>query len=770
MFQHEKTVSAVGALPRLHFLGIGGVGMAGVAFLLKRRGYAVSGCDRYQSPRTRWLEKSGIIVGTGHSPAHLADIDELIVTPAVQPAEPELAEARAKGLRIRRRGEVLADIVNATDGIAVCGTHGKTTTATFTAKLLHLLGDDPGWCIGGECGDMPVAAAGTGPLVVEADESDGTLALYRAKILVVTTMDYDHPEHFKTLEDYRACFAQAEAQAGDVIHAWEIDASDWPELESLVLGRHNVMNARAAIEVAIRRGYSRDQIAAVLPQALSTLPDRRFQTIWPIATSDALKADNDSIETVTKGINLHAEARRCGGCKKASVTVITDYAHHPAELACAVNMAAELHPKRLRVLFQPHRYSRTKALKDEFPTAFTAADEVVLIPVYPAFEKPILGGDIADLYVSFRKLQMRNDLWPQGLRLARSPEEAWKHVFLTRKPGDLIILAGAGDIINLAPRILSDMGTVPEKTKITPINLSKLSFYKTGGVSYGGGKPFYLGMGSNTWFSDCATDIEIVQAPKTMGTVPEKTMGTVPVETVPVETMGTVPTGLMGTVPAGLPGAQLLAFHPELAFMAGIPGTVGGWTKMNAGAFGDSFGNHLASVTLQDENGHTKTISAENCGFSYRHSNITDLIVSVTLKNMGTVPTVTGTVPMYPPGKNTGTVPTVTGTVPKNTGSAPTYPSSQSYLARRKKFPPRTCGSVFKNPSSDMPAGRLLEEVGAKQFRVGGAHVWQEHANVIVAGEGATSSDILALARLMAAAVRHRFGIALEPEVCGLGL
>ena len=185
--------------------------------------------------------------------------------------------------------------------------------------------------------------------------------------------------------------------------------------------------------------------------------------------------------------------------------------------------------------------------------------------------------------------------------------------------------------------------------------------------------------------------------------------------------------------------------------MAGITGTVGGWTKMNAGAFGDSFGNHLVSVTLQDENGHTKTIYAENCGFSYRHSNITDLIVSVTLKNMGTVPT-------------------VTGTVPQNTGSVPTYPSSQSYLARRKKFPPRTCGSVFKNPSSDMPAGRLLEEVGAKQFRVGGAYVWQEHANVIVAGEGATSSDILALARLMAASVRHRFGIALEPEVCGLSL
>ena len=683
--------------------------MAGVAYLLKQRGYRVSGCDKYATSRTEWLERCGIAVAIGHDPSHLADADELVVTPAVPSNEPELSEAVAVQMPIRRRGAVLAALVNATDGIAICGTHGKTTTAVFTAKLLHLLGDDPGWCIGGECGEWPVAAAGTGPLVVEADESDGTLALYHAKTLVVTTMDYDHPEHFKTVDDYRACFAQAEAQSGNVIHAWELNVDDWPELETLVLGRHNALNARAAIEVALRRGHTREQIAAVLPQALSSLPDPRFQTIWPPPP--------------------HLP------------TIVTDYAHHPAELACAVGMAAALKPTRLRVLFQPHRYSRTKALKDEFPAAFAAADEVVLIPVYPAFEKPILGGDIADLYVSFRAVQTENGYWPQGLRLARSAEEAWKHVFLTLEPGDLILLAGAGDIINLTPRILSDMGTVPDnmgtvpdnmgtvpdnmgtvpkKVRKEPKNLSTFSFYKTGGVTYGGGERFYLGMGSNVWFSDCATDIELITAPKTLD---QALLGTVP-----------LPSHL-STFPAGLPGSQLLSDHPELAFMAGFPGTVGGWTKMNAGAFGDSFGNHLESVFVQDENGVIRRIPVEECGFSYRHSNISGLIVAV--------------VPM----QHAGTVP---------------MPSVGDYLAKRKKFPPRTCGSVFKNPSPDRPAGRLLEEAGAKELRVGGAYVWQEHANVIVAGEGATSSDILALARLMAAAVFHRFGIALQPEVCGL--
>ena len=155
---------------------------------------------------------------------------------------------------------------------------------------------------------------------------------------------------------------------------------------------------------------------------------------------------------------------------------------------------------------------------------------------------------------------------------------------------------------------------------------------------------------------------------------------------------------------------------------------------MNAGAFGDSFGNHVESVEVVLADGTVRTIPAADCGFAYRRSAIPGLITSVTLK-------------------------------PVPTGGAATRPAD--FLARRKAFPPRTCGSVFKNPP-EAPAGKLLEESGCKSLRVGGAYVWQEHANVIVAGEGCTSSDILALARLMAARVQTRFGIVLEPEIRGL--
>lgn len=687
-------------MKRIHFMGIGGVGMAGLAFLLHRAGHIVTGCDKYASDRTRWLEANGMPVALGHGPGHLAQVDELIVTPAVPSTAPELQAARAAGIPVRYRGAVLAELVNAADGIAVCGTHGKTTTSTFATKLLRALGDAPAWCIGGETGTMPVAgagtdplaSAGTDPLVVEADESDGTLALYHPRVLVLNAVDFDHLEHFASPEAYFDCYRAAVRNTTDTVvvcadhpralalardartdgtrlvtfgfaPSADVPSAAWPQLGSLVLGRHNVLNALAAIAVAQARGHSVDAIAAALPDALAELPDRRFQTV----------------------------ARIPGATPRDEVRVVTDYAHHPAELRCAVDMARACAPRRLRVLFQPHRYSRTRALLDEFPPAFAAADDVVLIPVYAAFEAPLPGGDIADLYRAFRAARPAT----QAPLLARSAEEAWRHVFLTAEPGDLILLAGAGDIVNLLPRVRQDLATCPMPFASTRswCPLAPLSFFRTGGATCGGGRRVIVGMGSNTWFSDCADDAEIVQ-------------------------------------PMLPPGASILSSHPELAFMAGIPGSLGGWIKMNAGAFGHSISERIRRVKV-DGTWHDR----DACGFSYRHSNIEGLIEDVEF---------------LPP------------------DSATTTGSCADFLARRKKFPPRTCGSVFKNPAPEMPAGRLLEAAGAKALQVGGARVWSEHANVIVADDDCTSSDILALARLMARAVLFSSGVRLEPEIRGL--
>ena len=639
---------------RIHLIGIGGVGMAGLAVLLKARGHEVSGCDLKATPRTRWLESQGIPVFVGHSPDHLKGADEVIVTPAVARDNPE----RQACVNPRFRGEVLAELVNSTDGIAVCGSHGKTTTATWIAKLLQALGESVSWCIGGETGAFPVAhAAASGPLVVEADESDGTLALYRAKTLVVNKCEYDHPDHFKTEADYFACYETAKRNAETVIESESLDCSMVRTFEcSNGLPEHNLKNMRAAVEVALRRGHAMTDIAKALPQIVAKLPDRRFERVWPQSNNQTVEQPNNLL-------------------------VYTDYAHHPTEMACAVGMARQICRGTLRVLFQPHRYSRTKALLRDFPAAFEGADEVVLCPTYAAFEQPVEGGDIADLYRACRE-RFNAETRRRGkvsLFLSRSCDEAWEHAFNSMREGDLTLLLGAGDIINLVPQIHRDLDSASLRlcaSNPTP-RLRKI----------------WIGQGSNTWKSDMNLSVEYV-----------KTSG-----------------------PAGAPGASL-----GIPWMAGIPGTVGGWIKMNAGAFGHSISEVLAEVKVDG-----RWLPASACGFSYRHSDITGEIQDFKLNS------------------NYSAV------------RLPTSPSAEAYLAKRKKFPAGTYGSFFKNPEGDF-AGRLLEAAGAKELRVGGASVWSEHANVIVRGEGATASDVIALARLMRNRVFFRFGVRLEPEVQGI--
>ena len=639
---------------KIHLIGIGGVGMAGLAVLLKARGHEVSGCDLKATPRTRWLESQGIPVFVGHSPDHLKDADEVIVTPAVARDNPE----RQACVNPRFRGEVLAELVNSTDGIAVCGSHGKTTTATWIAKLLQALGESVSWCIGGETGAFPVAhAAASGPLVVEADESDGTLALYRAKTLVVNKCEYDHPDHFKTEADYFACYETAKRNAETVIESESLDCSMVRTFEgSNGLPEHNLKNMRAAVEVALRRGHAMTDIAKALPQIVAKLPDRRFERVWP-------QSNNQTVE------------------RSNHLLVYTDYAHHPTEMACAVGMARQICRGTLRVLFQPHRYSRTKALLRDFPAAFEGADEVVLCPTYAAFEQPVEGGDIADLYRACRErfnaeTRRRGEV---SLFLSRSCDEAWEHALNSMREGDLTLLLGAGDIINLVPQIHRD--------------LDSASLRLCAGNPTPRLRKIWIGQGSNTWKSDLNLSVEYV-----------KTSG-----------------------PAGAPGASL-----GIPWMAGIPGTVGGWIKMNAGAFGHSISEVLAEVKVDG-----RWLSASACGFSYRHSDITGEIQDFKLNS------------------NYSAV------------RLPTSPSAEAYLAKRKKFPAGTYGSFFKNPEGDF-AGRLLEAAGAKELRVGGASVWSEHANVIVRGEGATASDVIALARLMRNRVFFRFGVRLEPEVQGI--
>lgn len=434
---------------RVHLMGVGGIGMAGVARLLAARGAIVTGCDA-GAPRTlAWLRSCGIPATTGHAPAHLDGIDWAVFSPALQPGHPERVAAVNKGIPLYRRGQVLPVLAESWKTVAVSGTHGKTTTSSMIAHVLRTCGADPSWCIGGE---LPPdgAPAGIGQsdwLAIEADESDGTLAHYAPEIAVITNVEFDHMEHFDSQEAMVACFrafarqakavvycaddpeaARIGAVAGGVSYGFAAGADFRPEIREVgpagtqftlrgtavalpLPGRHNVLNAAAALAACRRCGIALPAAAAAL--ARFALPKRRFELV--------------------------AEAR--------GIRIVADYAHHPTEIRALVAAAKQAGAERIWAVFQPHRYTRTLALGADFPPSFAGVEGVILAPVYAASEPPLEGGTSEDLLKHFwRQGNPPTELAPNLAAAAESVAARWK-------AGDWVLVVGAGDVEDVGPML-----------------------------------------------------------------------------------------------------------------------------------------------------------------------------------------------------------------------------------------------------------------------------------------------------------------------------
>jgi UDP-N-acetylmuramate--alanine ligase len=398
---------------RIHMIGIGGIGMAGLALLLKERGHRVSGCDEQENRQTAWLRANGISVLSGHHPAHLTDADWVIRTTAVPDDHPEVLNA---AVPVSRRGEVLPALLRDRFTIAVSGTHGKTTTTSMIAQILGC-----GYCIGGEVDGFDGVAKDGEIMVVEADESDGTIVNYHPDIAVITNIEYDHMEHHASVEAFENCFKTfiantrqkvvycAEDPAASRLCAgnpktipYGLQVSHFKFQVSLP-GRHNQLNACAALEVS-----KHWKTEAEIFQALEKIKPvrRRFERVF-----------------------------------EGAYTVISDYAHHPTEIRTLVQTAQEtLKPTRLLGVFQPHRYTRTKALLDDFPPAFQGLDKLWLLPVYAASEKPLAGGTSEDL---FRKFPAAGK--PE-VKSFQTLEETWQDVQRELRAGDALLIIGAGDV------------------------------------------------------------------------------------------------------------------------------------------------------------------------------------------------------------------------------------------------------------------------------------------------------------------------------------
>ena len=443
-----------------HLVGVGGAGMSGIARILLARGARVSGSDAKDSVTLRALTALGATVTVGHDAANVPeDAEVVVVSTAIRPSNAEVVAARERGVPVIPRAAALAALMEGHRGVAVAGTHGKTTTTSMVTVALQACGVDPSFAIGGDLNEAGSNAHhGTGDVfVAEADESDGSFLRYSPSIAVVTNVEPDHLDHYGDAAAYHRAFGDFAARADDLLVVCADDAGavaaaatasarvttygTSPDadlrIDSVVLtgarssfelvdrgrrlgvfwlsvpGRHNVLNAAAAIAVCLGLGVPMTQVRAGLQSFGGAR--RRF------------------------------EARGLAG----GVRVYDDYAHHPTELAATITAARTVAGNgRLVVAFQPHLYSRTQAFATEFGEALGLADEVVVMEVYAAREDPIAG-------VSGRLVAAAVPLPAERVVFEPSWSAVAAQLVARARPGDVILTLGAGDVTQLAPEVLA---------------------------------------------------------------------------------------------------------------------------------------------------------------------------------------------------------------------------------------------------------------------------------------------------------------------------
>jgi UDP-N-acetylmuramate--alanine ligase len=432
---------------RLHFIGIGGAGMSGLALVCARLGATVTGSDRSDSSYMERLRQAGLDPAVGHDAANLPEGAEVVVSTAIGADNPELALARERGIEPIHRGALLAQLCGEKRLIAVAGTHGKTTTTAMAVWALRAIGADPAFFVGGEVpgvGEAGAAAnAGWGEgewVVAEADESDASFLELAPEIAVVTNVELDHHARWGSLAELHQAFRRflGPARAAVLPAAGDLDAlagtgerldfdSDSPgpaDLGLAVPGRHNRENARAALAAIELAGLD----ATAAATALESFP----------------------------GVRRRLELKGARG----GTRIYDDYAHHPTEVRAALSALRELGPEHLIAVFQPHLYSRTKALGEEFGAALALADEVAVLDVYPAREEPV--GELAGIsglgvaQAAAERMGGRPVWWLPDAETARRALAERLDRNGDRSDGAVLVTIGAGDIFKLGESLVGE--------------------------------------------------------------------------------------------------------------------------------------------------------------------------------------------------------------------------------------------------------------------------------------------------------------------------
>ena len=744
---------------RIHLIGVAGAGMSGLARMLLEMGHLVSGCDRVTSIETERLQQAGLMFSCPHNPNAVKDAEVVIYSSAIREDNVALHAARENGSLCLRRAECLAAILNNKKGVVVAGTHGKTTTSSLTAHLLREGRLRPCHYVGAE---IPVLGANahwnadSEYLIAEGDESDGTLVNYIPEHSIVLNIEAEHLDFYRDLDHIKSVFDRLCSQTRGKIFYCKSDpgAADvcgkYPN--SVSYGWQDA--DYTATELTVKRGrtlYTICRHGEPLGRVELGIPGNHNVLNSLAATAAALEMGCD-FASITRGLASFAGARRRFETKYLSrdYRVVDDYGHHPTEIAATLQTAQSLKPDRLIVLFQPHRYTRTKLLRNDFGRVLQNVDKLFVADVYPASEIPIpgiTGQTIVDAVQEHGPVESR---FLPDLSLAH-------HVVGNQlRPGDLFLTLGAGNVHEAGAKIARDLRVLAEMQQECGSGIicrlyEPMSKHTTMGV--GGEAQFWV---------EPATVAEM-----------QAVVNFFKDRNIPVHVMGRGSNvivrngGIRGAVihPAGgefdkleLRGNKIVAGAgvklKKLAsfaaangisgfeWMDGIPGCVGGSLRMNAGCMGSDMSAVFRSAQALDEDGEIVEFEKETMQPAvYRSTPDFE-------HNMVLQATFCGT-----PGD-----------------TAAIEAKMEEYRARRKASQPQqpSAGCTFRNPA-EIPAGKLIEELGLKGFTIGGAQVSEVHANFIVNTGSAKATDVTELIDHIRAKAKAERGITLHTEVQVVG-
>lgn len=754
-------------LRRIHAVGVGGMGLGPLAVYLQARGFEVSGeDDALADPMLRTLDQAGIALGDVE--ASRASAELVVVSSAIKPDHPARQAAEAAGIPVRRRGEVLAEIARDRRLVAVAGSHGKTSVTAMLVAALRRAGHPIDYVLGGLWGaegwePAEALADNGGWLVAEVDESDGTIDGFAPAITTVVNLDWDHPDRYGSEAALRESFNGLLART----------------TQTVLLPVDSGLNASEEAQTFGKTGDFQLLGSETTAQGLSLKLSGAFAlTDVSVAAWGEFNAVNAAAALATAqlmGFELSADAlvdypgvhrRQSLRYQDAELTVLEDYAHHPEEIAALLagvreRMAGQ---RRMLVVFQPHRHSRTRQFLADFVRVLPAADQLFLLDVYAAGEAPLEGGHTSDLAAALADAVPDLPLhFSVGQRAQLTAQ-----LDAARQPGDWVVFVGAGDLeqelhqwleqlreagvgdnpwdalaselvdaLTSSTKIrreepMANKTTIriggPARLYVEPENLADLqTILRT--VSARGLPLYLLGRGSNVLVPDTGIDGVVVSLRRAGW------------EEFAVQDDGSVRVGA-GLRLKNLCGLAAKAGLAGFEFLEGIPGNVGGALRMNAGAMGGWMFDVVDSVDALTLDGERHTWSRDELTVGYRHCRELESAIAV-------------------------------GAVlrPRELSESDQVGRQiDVYRCKRQESQPRepSAGCIFKNPDGDS-AGRLIDAGGLKGWHEGGAEVSPVHGNFIVNRGGASCDDVVRLVRRVRAAVHDQTGITLNPEVLLLG-